>query len=130
MAGRQRRAIGVTAARALLDEVARGAYRLEPIAPADIAAAATIMERFADLEVGLADASIPVLAERHACHDLLTLDDRHFRVLPGPGGKPFDSCRPIADAVLRSRTHGHRGKLHGRGESDVSRRPLARSENP
>jgi len=81
--------VGSAAASALLDEVARGAYRLEPIGPADIAAAATIIERFADLEVGLADASIAVLADRHGCFDVLTLDDRHFRVLPGPDGMPF-----------------------------------------
>lgn len=81
--------VGPEAARTLLDEVARGAYRLEPIGPADVAAAATIIERFADLDVGLADASIVVLADRHSCRDVLTLDERHFRVLSGPDGKPF-----------------------------------------
>ena len=81
--------VGSAAARALLGEVARGAYRLEPVGPADVAAAAEIIELFADLQVGLADASIAVLADRHGCADVLTLDERHFRVLPGPGGKPF-----------------------------------------
>lgn len=77
------------AAGALLEEVARGAYRLEPIGSADVAAAKAVIERFADLEVGLADASIVVLAERHGCRDVLTLDERHFRVLPGPGDEPL-----------------------------------------
>lgn len=81
--------VGTTAAAALLDEVARGAYRLEPIGAADVAAAARIIERYADLEVGLADASLVVLATRHGCRDVLTLDERHFRVLPGPDGEPF-----------------------------------------
>jgi predicted nucleic acid-binding protein len=36
----------------------------------------------------LADASIVVLAERHRVRDVLTLDERHFRVLT-TGGKPF-----------------------------------------
>ncbi len=81
--------VGSAAAGALLAEVARGAYRLEPIGPADVAAAAKIIERFEDLEVGLADASVVVLAERHSCGDVLTLDARHFRVLPGPDSKPF-----------------------------------------
>jgi hypothetical protein len=32
--------------------------------------------------------SIVLLAHRHRVRDVLTLDERHFRVLPGPGG-PF-----------------------------------------
>ena len=39
--------------------------------------------------LGLADASIAVLAERYACSDVLTLDQRHFRVVQGPDGRPF-----------------------------------------
>lgn len=81
--------VGSAAARTLLGEVARGAYRLEPVGPTDIAAAAEIIERFEDLQIGLADASIVVLADRHGCRDVLTLDDRHFRLLPGPRGEPF-----------------------------------------
>jgi hypothetical protein len=81
--------VGSHAARALLGEIARGAYRLEPFGAADVAAAAQIIERHADLDVGLADASVVVLAARHDCRDVLTLDERHFRVLPAPGGQPF-----------------------------------------
>jgi predicted nucleic acid-binding protein len=39
--------------------------------------------------LGLADASIIVLARRYGCHDILTLDERHFRAITGPGGRPF-----------------------------------------
>ena len=39
--------------------------------------------------IGLADASIVVLAERLDVHDLLTLDERHFRAVLGPRDKPF-----------------------------------------
>ena len=73
----------------LLRDVARGVYQLEPMSAADIAAAAAIIERYADLHLGVADASIVVLAERHGCHDILTLDQRHFRAILGPQGKPF-----------------------------------------
>ena len=31
----------------------------------------------------------PDLAERHGTHDILTLDERHFRAVAGPGGRPF-----------------------------------------
>ena len=81
--------VGIRAQRALLDEVARGAYRLEPFTAEDVAAAAFVLRRYPDLEIGLADASIVVLAERHAVLDVLTLDHRHFHALRGPRGRRF-----------------------------------------
>src|SRR5439155_459685 len=54
-----------------------------------LAVAMAIIRRYADLGLGLADASIAVLAERNACSDVLTLDQRHFRVVQGPDGRPF-----------------------------------------
>jgi hypothetical protein len=77
------------ASQRLLAEVARGAYRLEPMAEHDVRRAAEIIERYADLELGLADASLVVLAERHDTSDLLTLDVRHFRTVRGPRDRPF-----------------------------------------
>jgi predicted nucleic acid-binding protein len=47
------------------------------------------MERYADLRIGVADASVVVLASRHRTLDLLCTDERHFRALRGTGGKPF-----------------------------------------
>jgi uncharacterized protein len=73
--------IGAAAQSALLGEVARGVYRLESFDPADIQAAKEIIERYEDLRIGLADASLVVLAARHAARDVLTLDERHFRAL-------------------------------------------------
>jgi predicted nucleic acid-binding protein len=74
---------------ALIDEVARGAYQLELFSSEDVGHARRIMERYADLRVGLADASIVVLANRHRTLELLCTDERHFRALRGIGGKPF-----------------------------------------
>lgn len=74
---------------ALLHEVARGAYRLEPFAAEDVAAAHAVIARFHDLNVGLADASIVVLAARYDTLDVLTLDRRPFDALRGPGGRRF-----------------------------------------
>jgi predicted nucleic acid-binding protein len=73
----------------LLRDVARGVYQLEPFSLTDIAAAVQIIERYADLKLGLADASLVVLAERYGCYDLLSLDQRHFRTVTGPNGTPF-----------------------------------------
>ena len=73
----------------ILEDVARGAYRLEPFSHADVARAIEVMRGYADLSVGLADASNVVLAERLQTNDILTTDERHFRVLRGSGGRPF-----------------------------------------
>ena len=74
---------------ALLGEVARGAYRLEPFSAEDVAEAVSIIERYADVGLGLADASNVVLANRYKTLNVLTLDERHFRTLRGPAGRPF-----------------------------------------
>ncbi len=75
------RHVGRSAQAALLDEVARGVYQIEPFGPEDVARASEIMKRFGDLDIGLADASIVVLAERHHIAEVLTLDERHFRAM-------------------------------------------------
>lgn len=72
-----------------LEDVARGAYHLEPFSNDDIVAARAIIERYADLGLGLADASLVVLAERHRCYDILTLDQRHFRAVTASNGRSF-----------------------------------------
>jgi uncharacterized protein len=76
-------------ARAFLDEVAGGAYQLEPFEAADIRAAGAIIDRHPDLDIGIADASVVVLADRHGVSDVLTLDERHFRALRDARGRPF-----------------------------------------
>jgi len=81
--------VGHEAQMALIDEVTRGAYQLELFSSEDAGHAKRIMERYADLRVGLADASVVVLANRHRTLELLCTDERHFRVLRGTGGKPF-----------------------------------------
>ena len=81
--------VGHKAQLALALEVIRGAYRLEPFDAEDMERARRIMEKYADLRIGLADASVVVLAQRHRTRDLLCTDERHFRALRGPDGKPF-----------------------------------------
>lgn len=83
------RHVGRHAQEALLGEVERGAYRLEPFDATDIAQARSVAARYVDLALELADASIVVLASRFDVLDVLTLDERHFRAVEGPGGAPF-----------------------------------------
>jgi predicted nucleic acid-binding protein len=73
--------VGVEAELAFLAEVAGGAYRLAPFDANDVEAAARVVERYRAQNIGLADASIAVLAQRHATNRLLSLDERHFRVV-------------------------------------------------
>jgi uncharacterized protein len=83
------RAGGIAAELAFLAEVAAGAYDLSPFASEDVADASAVIERYHDLDVGLADASIVVLAGRFRTEHVLTLDERHFRALRSPRGRPF-----------------------------------------
>lgn len=72
---------GVDFALALLDDIATGAYELAPFTPSQVGRARAVAARYRDLEIGLTDASIVVLAQDHGITDVLTLDHRHFRVL-------------------------------------------------
>ncbi len=80
---------GTAAELALLGEVAAGAYDLVPFLAEDISDATTVIERYRDLGIGLTDASIVTLAGRFRTESVLTLDERHFRALRSPRGKPF-----------------------------------------
>jgi predicted nucleic acid-binding protein len=73
----------------LLRDVEDGAYSLEPFDADDVRRARAVLERFADHDLGLADASVVVLAERHATTRVLTLDERHFRALRAHDGRAF-----------------------------------------
>ena len=73
--------VGPTAQADLLEEVVRGAYRLETFGAADVALVRDVIARYPELRLGLADASIVVLAARHGTRDVLTLDQRHFRTV-------------------------------------------------
>lgn len=82
--------VGREAEVTLLGEVASGVYRLEPFSADDVARAVEVIERYSGFaDLGLADASNVVLAERHGTRDVLTLDERHFRALSGPEDAPF-----------------------------------------
>ncbi|MFN0156031.1 MAG: PIN domain-containing protein [Gaiella sp.] len=79
---------GPATQQAFLSEVADGWFELVPFGTADVKVALQIMRKYRDQHVGLTDASIVVLADRFRCTDVLTLDERHFRVLrPLRGGR-------------------------------------------
>ena len=79
----------VEAELALLADVARGSYQLESFSETDVGEARRMVAQYRDLEIGLADASVVVLAERHGADRILTLDERHFRAVRSPEGGAF-----------------------------------------
>ena len=81
--------VGGTAEQALLQEVESGAYELVAFTAEDVGRARRVMERFKDFPIGLADASVVVIAETYQTQDILTLDERHFRTLTGVDRRPF-----------------------------------------
>jgi len=82
--------VGIGAELSFLGEVAAGAYQLEPFDREDVADAMKLIDKYGNLEIGLADASIAVIAARWKTNRLLTLDHRHFRaVRPLGGGRSF-----------------------------------------
>jgi uncharacterized protein len=72
---------GTRAELLFLDDVAKRSYELVPFTSQDVAEGMMIIATYQDLDIGLADASIVVLANRLDCRDVLTLDERHFRTL-------------------------------------------------
>ncbi len=80
--------IGVDAELAVLDELSGGAYELASLGTEELAAARVLVERYRDQDIGVADASIVVLADRWKTREVLTLDHRHFGVVrPMSGGR-------------------------------------------
>jgi predicted nucleic acid-binding protein len=81
--------LGVSAELEVLRELAGGAWELPAMDAADLERARSIIERYSDQHIGLADASIVVLADRYRTRSIATLDGRHFDVLRPLGGGRF-----------------------------------------
>jgi uncharacterized protein len=73
----------------VLREITGGAYEIASFNEADAEQAVSVAEQYGDLELGLTDASTVVIAARHQTLNVLTLDERHFRVVRPLSGKAF-----------------------------------------
>ena len=62
----------------VLAELSGGAWDIASFTADDLGGARDLIERYADQEIGVADASIVVLAATHRTRTILTLDRRHF----------------------------------------------------
>jgi predicted nucleic acid-binding protein len=81
--------LGPTVELAVMREITGGAYEIARFDGTDAEEAVPVAERYADLRIGLTDASIAVIAARHKTMDILTLDERHFRAVRPLWGKSF-----------------------------------------
>ncbi|MGZ4242513.1 MAG: type II toxin-antitoxin system VapC family toxin [Actinomycetota bacterium] len=70
--------VSTQAARLFLSALVDGEHRVGYLTPALLRRAAEFDERFADVDLGVADASVMAYAERHRL-PILTFDFQHFR---------------------------------------------------
>jgi predicted nucleic acid-binding protein len=78
---------GGAARRAFLADLASGRFRVSPLERDDYGPALELGSRYADFDLGLADCSLAILADRHRTTRILTFDQRHFRAItPLQGG--------------------------------------------
>jgi len=73
----------------LLDDILSGAFTLEPFTSADLRRSRELIAQYSTLDLGLADAAVIATAERLGIRRVLTVDERHFRVVRSSDGKPF-----------------------------------------
>lgn len=80
--------LGVEAELRFLDDLA-DVYLVEGLDPGGLRLARDLCARYADLELGLADASVVVLAASWSTSAVATLDERDFRAVTGLDGQPL-----------------------------------------
>ena len=75
---------GPLAARRFLASLAEAKFPFLNLDLLDIQLTYTLMEQYADANIGFVDASIVALAERHKINRVLTLDRKHFSFVKAP----------------------------------------------
>lgn len=73
--------LAVEVARAFAADVRDGQFRMDANAARDLPRAVALLDRYADLRLGLVDAVVMAQAERHKAEAIVTLDVRHFRAV-------------------------------------------------
>ena len=79
--------LGIEAELQFLRDLTSGAFSVECLTEAEIDEAGDVIRRYRELNLGLADASMVILARKFGTRRLLTFDERDFRaVRPLQGG--------------------------------------------
>jgi predicted nucleic acid-binding protein len=80
---------GHPARRAFLRDLAAGRFVAAGLDREDYATIVELEARYADLQLGLADCALVVLADRYRTERIVTFDERHFRAVTSLRGVPF-----------------------------------------
>ena len=80
---------GHAARRAFLRDLAAGRFTVASLNREDYATIVELDTRYEDLQLGLADCSLVVLADRFGTHRIVSFDDRHFRAVTPLSGEAF-----------------------------------------
>ena len=72
---------GAKAEADFLRDVADGIYELASVTPSEVNRVASLVEQYADLPLGTADACVVAVAEKFRALNIATLDRRHFSVV-------------------------------------------------
>jgi predicted nucleic acid-binding protein len=81
--------LGVDVELAFLDDLAAGTFVVDCLGRQELSAARDLARRYRDLELGLADASLAVLADRHRTDRIASFDERAFRAITPLRGGAF-----------------------------------------
>jgi uncharacterized protein len=81
--------LGNRAVLRFLEGIRVGGYILEPLTPVDVNRCISLVQTYANLNLGIADASVIATAERLGTGRILTVDERHFRAIRSAKGAPF-----------------------------------------
>lgn len=86
------------ARRTCLDFVLRGGATLVPQSAESLSRAGALMDKYEDVPMDFADATLVALAEETGCQEVMTLDVRGFGVYRIHGRKPFAILPEQTDA--------------------------------
>ena len=80
--------LGVSAELDFIADVLDGAYQINTFTLEDLKRCEELISQYRDLDLGLADASVIITAEKLNIYHILTVDQRDFRAVK-PKKKPF-----------------------------------------
>ena len=81
---------GVKVELGILEELCTGAFALADMSALDVVLCRRLIATYSDHAIGIADASLVVLADRYGTNRICTLDRRHFSTLRTLDGEPFE----------------------------------------
>jgi uncharacterized protein len=81
--------LGVDVEFAFLDDLATGTFVVDCLDRKGLGLARDLARRYGDLELGLADTSLAVLADRHRTNRIASFDERAFRAMTPLQGDAF-----------------------------------------